>query len=351
MSIEAYTNPDFGWNEKGIFFLITLLGLSLCVLIITVSTKIAVSVSKKNPDEDKRKLFYERTHNRVQRFYEMIIAGTSVMSFSCAYVIINHIDSLVQGRGTDSDALLAFIEIWESSRDFVLLLLIVISCVLNTILDKLIIPLKRPSKEEKASVRMLAMFYVIIILIYLNQIGDSSEYSPVMIYYLGLMVGRFVYFDASFRDFITAVKNLFHNLYLLILGLGLSALLCTYGFSKDYLLERNYIIVGLFYTHLFLLTAVFLLHHSHILHLFVRNPEPKKKKKRRRKDEAEELYENYDGTDNAGYIPENNYDSEIYYTGDDSTSEMYDATERYVPEVMRQNTETIHPINNNDIQE
>ena len=48
---------------------------------------------------------------------------------------------------------------------------------------------------------------------------------------------------------------------------------------------------------------------------------------------------------------ENNYDSEIYYTGDDSTSEMYDATEGYVPEVMRQNTETIHPIGNNDAQE
>ncbi len=340
MSIEAYANPDFGWNEKGIFFLITLLGLSLCVLIITVATKIAVSSSKKNAEEDKRKRFYEQTHNRVQRFYEMIIAGTSVMSFSCAYVIINHIDSLVQGRGTDSDGLRTFIEIWESSRDFVLLLLIVISCVLNTILDKLIIPLKRPSKEEKASVRMLAMFYVIIILIYLNQIGDSSEYSPVMIYYLGLMVGRFVYFDASFRDFITAVKNLFHNLYLLILGLGLSALLCTYGFSKDYLLERNYIIVGLFYTHLFLLTAVFLLHHSHILHLFVRNPEPKKKKKHQKKGDPEDIYENYDGNVPDSYDDSNNY-----------APEMYDVTDGYIPEVMRQNTETIHPIDINDTQE
>lgn len=344
MSIEAYTNPDFGWNEKGIFFLVTLLGLALCVLVITVATKIGVMTSGKNEEEEKPLLFYEKAHNRVQRFYEMIIAGTSVMSFSCAYVIINHIDSLVQAQGTDNDLLFELTQIWENGRDFVLLLLIVISCVLNTLLDKLIIPLKHPSSEEKASVRMLAMFYVIIILIYLNRIGDSSEYSPVMIYYLGLMVGRFVYFDASFRDFLTAVKNLFHNLYLLILGLALASLLCTYGFLKEYLLERNYIIVGLFYTHLFMLAAVFLLHHSHILHLFVRNPERKKKKKHpRREDPTETVHpiipvENYD-MDETEYADDyddpddTGYENETVDTADpeDTTDPYYaeDTTDMY----------------------
>jgi len=321
MSVEAYTNPDFGWHEKLIFLLVTFLGLAFCVMIIAGATKLSVTLSKKE-EKEKRLSFYEKTHNRVQRFYEMIIAGTSVMSFSCSYVIINHIYDLVQARGTDSETLLSLVAIWESSRDFVLLLLICLSCVLNTILDKLIIPLKKASKEEKASVRMLAMFYVIIILIWLNNIGDSSEYSPVMIYYLGLMVGRFVYFDASFKDFLNALKNLFHNLYLLILGLALSGALCGYGFGKEYFLERNYYIVGAFYAHLFLLIGVFVLHHSHILHLFVRNPEPKKTKKKKRSKHRDDPQD-----DDAEEYPE-----------DLSEEYPYDLPE--IPEA----PETIHPF-------
>ena len=193
------------------------------------------------------------------------------MSFSCAYVIINHIYTLIQaGEGGAFARSLA--DIWEGGRDFVLLLLICLSCVLNTILDRIVIPLKHTDKDEKASIRLLAMFYVILILVCLNQIGDESEYNPVMMYYLGLMVGRFVYFDASAADFLTAIKNAFKNISLLIMGLLLTLVLCRFGFSKGYLLERNYYIVGIFYTHLFMLAAIFILHHSRILKLFIREP-------------------------------------------------------------------------------
>ncbi len=225
------------------------------------------------PKERKKAVFYTQAHNRIEKFYEMIIAGSSVMSFSCAYVIISHIYGLVQsGQGNPGPVLEVLINAWEGGRDFVLLLLICLSCVMNTILDKFIIPLRRISKEEKATIRMLAMFYVIIILLYLNRIGDESEYNPVMMYYLGLMVGRFVYFDASFGDFIDALKNMFKNLELLILGLALTGILCFAGFNKGYLLERNYYIVGAFYVHLFMLVVIFVLKLTHIMELIVRRP-------------------------------------------------------------------------------
>ena len=121
------------------------------------------------------------------------------------------------------------------------------------------------------------MFYVILILVYLNRIGDESEYNPVMMYYLGLMIGRFVYFDASFLDFFNAIKNAMKNSLLLLMGLILTGALCIFGFEAGFLLERNYYIVGVFYTNLFMLAAVFILHHSHLLNLFVRKPKEKKK--------------------------------------------------------------------------
>lgn len=270
MTIEAYTNPDFGWKEKLTFLMIALLGMAVCSAVILIKAKL---VSAGVPREERKGAYYRQAHNRLERFYEMIIAGSSVMSFSCAYVIINHVYGLVaSGQGTPGPLLEVLINAWESGRDFILLLIICLSCVMNTILDKLIIPLRRIGKEEKATIRMLAMFYVIIILVFLNHIGDESEYNPVMMYYLGLMVGRFVYFDASFGDFIDALKNMLKSLDLLILGLSLTGVLCFIGFNKGYLLERNYYIVGAFYVHLFMLAVIFICRLTHIFDLIVRKP-------------------------------------------------------------------------------
>ena len=218
---------------------------------------------------------------------------------------------------------------WENWKDFILLLLICLSCVINSLLDRLIIPLKLIDNGEKASVRMLSMFYVIIILVYLNMIGDESEYSPVMMYYLGLMIGRFVYFDASFADFIDAVRNLFGNLLLLVLGLILTSALAFYGFNAGYLLERNYFIVGVFYTQLFMLAAVFILHHSHVIYLFVKKdgraekePEPYEE------DYEEEGDYDYDPSD-YDYDPEDEFlDYEEYDNEEENLQSQFSAGDR-----------------------
>ena len=318
MSIDAYFNPDFGWHEKLVFFFAALFGSLLCVFLILLGVKL---FSAAIPRERRKQEFHSRAQNRVQRFYEMIISGSSVMSFSCAYVILNHIYSLAQGGSAISDGISAFINIWDNWKDFVLLLLICLSCVLNTILDKLIIPLKRINKDEKAAIRLLAMFYVILILIYLNFIGDESEYSPVMMYYLGLMVGRFVYFDASFMDFLDAIKNAFKNLPLLILGLSLTGILCYFGFHAGYLLERNYYIVGIFYTHLFMLASIFIIHHSHLLNLLFRAPkgsaaEPEMQYEEDDYEYEEDYNEEYDSEYEEDYdYSEEDYDE--YDTEDD----------------------------------
>ena len=268
MTIEAYLNPEFTWLKKLLFLGMALLGLAISLFFIYSGAKI---FAKGGGRRQREEYAHARFHYLVHLFYEMLISATSVMSFACAYVVLNHIYSLVKG-GSGTGYFRDFASIWEEWKDFILLLLICLSCVLNTILDKFIIPLRRINKDQKAAVRMLAMFYAIIMLIYLNIIGDESEYSPVMMYYLGLMVGRFVYFDASFHDFVTAVKNIFLRLPLLILGMTYAGLLCYVGFSLGYLIERNYIIMGIFYTHLFILTAVFIVRVSHILELIVKLP-------------------------------------------------------------------------------
>lgn len=260
MTVEAYINPEFTLAKKLFFFLVTMTGICISLLLIYFVSQMFI---RKGLSKDEHRYALKNAYeDKAQRFFEMIIAGTSVMSFSCAYVIINHVFSLVSsgaaGNLTTGQRYLAYI--WMEWKDFALLFLICMSCVLNTVLDSFIIPLKKLPNDEKATMRMLAMFYVIIILMYLNTIGDESQYSPVMMYYFGLMIGRFVYFDASFKDFVTALKNCFINLPYMLLNLFLTGVLCFIGFKMEFLLERNYYIVGIFYTHLFMLLCIFIIH-------------------------------------------------------------------------------------------
>ena len=257
MTIEAYINPDFTWPKKLIFFIVALAAIVAGNLLILAWNRIAEPGKGRSAEKRRKDNYYRMS----EYFYELIISATSVMSFACAYVVLNHVYNLYHGS-YQAGFLGTFLYAWENWKDFVLLLMICLSCVLNSLLDKFIIPIKGLSRDQIASVRMLGMFYAIVVLLYLNVIGDESEYSPVMMYYLGLMVGRFVYFDASFMDFIACMKRTIVRTPLLVLGLAISGGLSFFGFSAGYLLERNYYIVGVFYTHVFLLIAVFVLHHG-----------------------------------------------------------------------------------------
>ena len=276
MTIESYINPDFDWTKKLIFFVLAFAGILLCDLLVIWRSK---NVANRQGGSDRKAFFFDRAENRVQCFYEMMISGTSVLFFSCAYVVCNHLYGLIDADPSAvGRALSFFYKAWGSAADFLLLFLICLSCLLNTFLDRVIIPLKTIDKDERASIRLLAMFYVILILVVLNIIGDESEYGPVMMYYLGLMVGRFVYFDASFTDFLSAMKNAIMNLPMLVMGLGLTAVLSYFGFQMEYLLERNYFIVGVFYTHLFLLLAIFVIHLVRFWPLVLGKPKKKRMK-------------------------------------------------------------------------
>ena len=267
MTIDAYLNPDFSLIQKLIFLIMTFAGIGLCMVGIYIYSCIYAG----KYSSEKRKEYLSIDFDiRLQKLFEMIISGTAVMFFSCSYVIINHVYSLVaSGKAVNLNRIERLLTgTWAEGKDFVLLFLILSSCVINTLLDGLIIRLKILTSEEKATMRMLGMFYVIMILMYLNKIGDESEYGPVMMYYFGLMIGRFVYFDASFKDFLNNIKNVIFNLPYLLLDLALTGLLCYIGFQAGYFLERNYYIVGLFHTQLFMLVCIFIIHYGKkIFHL------------------------------------------------------------------------------------
>ena len=238
------------------FFLLTLLLLVVCVSLIIL----CVSLTARNLIKSGRKnYFYNRSSELVERFYEMIFSGTSILSFLASYYLIERF--VTEG---------AFRTFWDTHSDLLLLGMIITSCLLNTFLDTVLIPLRVINKEEKASVRMIAMLYVILIFVYIKFIYENNNYDGFITYFLGLMIGRFVYFDASFTDFIASIKRAAQNLPLLIMGLSYLGIMCFIGFGSRYLLISNGVLVSAFIAHIFMVIAILIIHNSNILKLIFR---------------------------------------------------------------------------------
>ncbi len=66
--------------------------------------------------------------------------------------------------------------------------------------DILFVPLTAIPTRQKASVRLISAFYIILILLYIKFIYHDSNYDSLIMYFITLAVGRFLYFDSTLED-------------------------------------------------------------------------------------------------------------------------------------------------------
>ena len=280
MSAQEYAAHYFAVQDILHFLLVAVIGALTCLFFILMAARIKAqgrSRIEKNRD------FYERSMNMAQRFDEMIFSATSILSFLAVYYLI---DRFALDPG--------FRVFWDKWCDFILLGMIIASCIVNNYLDVMLIPLKKISREEKGSVRLMGMLYIMVIFFYIKFVYENDNYDGFIMYFLGLIIGRFAYFDVSFRESVQTIKNGAKNLPFLIMGLIYTAFMCIYGFSTDYLLVSNGVLVSKFIAHLFMVVAIFIVHHSHLINLFARKPKKKKNVPEEIEYYEEEVYpENY----------------------------------------------------------
>lgn len=254
-------NYDFGYYFRHYFSAVDflkffLLGLGvLFVLFVVLYLIIMISANGYSGMERKEKIRIE-WHVLMERYYEMIFSGTSVLMFMSVYYLI---DRFV----TDEEVRV----IWEKYDDFALMFLIIISCFFISFLDRVFVKLLFLNRSEKSACRLTGMFYMIIIFMYIKFIYKDDNYDMLIIYLLGLMIGRFAYFDSTVHDFIVAMRGVIKNIPLMIFSLAYTGVMCMYGFSSDYLLVHNGVIVNVFISHLFMCLAIFVLYHVHIAEL------------------------------------------------------------------------------------
>lgn len=172
----------------------------------------------------------------LEKYYEMIISSTSMLFFIGIYFLIEH-NYFNAGE--------EFNEVWSKYDDFILLFFLFISIFFINFVDRFIIPLRLLYREEKATLRMMSMIYMLFVFAYIKFIYGNNNYDSIIAYFIIMVVGRFIYFDASFAEFIENMRRLFHEIPMLLLGLATTGILALYGFRSGYLLTANGVVLSL----------------------------------------------------------------------------------------------------------
>ena len=250
MNIEKYAQHYFNFKNAGVFMLVSFIGLFLVMLIIILLTRM---IGGKNGINGKAAIQF------VESFYELVFSGTSILFFIAAYYLIDRF--LVDYRS-----------IWNKYNDFILMGFIILSVVLNALLDKAG-HLKELAVRQVTYIRLVSTIYIMLIFAYIKFIYQDDNYDKLIVYFLGLVIGRFIFFDFTWKEFATMLRGILRDLPLLLLILIYTGLMCWYGFRSHFLLKSNGVVVSIFIAHLFMDVAIILLQHTRYFRIFGYEPE------------------------------------------------------------------------------
>ena len=250
----------FDFKNAGPFFVVFFLCLAGVLAVILVAARVQTGYHgrKDAANMDTRTLkAVRKTHfSLIESFYEMVFSSTAVLLFLSVYYELDAYWSPLS-------------EYWYKYRDILLLVFILLSVLVTSWLDVALVRLTHIKSEQKACIRLLSSFYIILILLYIKVIYQDDNYDTLIQYFLLLAAGRFLYFDFTWDWFKETIAGLWRNLPLLGLMAVYSAIVCWYGFKVDFLLKSNGVIVSTLIAHLFMDLCIFVMHKTRLLRFFI----------------------------------------------------------------------------------
>ena len=266
MTREYYVLHYFDFKNSGKFFLVAFFGLILILAVILTFARIQSVRQKKkllstaSAEESAADLETvngsDKKYHLIESFYEMVFSSTSILFFLSLYYVM---DARFQRAAP----------YWDKYQDAFLLIFILMSVFMTNFLDLLLVRLTHLGSNQKAAVRLLSSIYIVMILLYIRFIYDDTNYDTLILYFITLAAGRFVYFDFTPQEFSHQVRGIIRNLPMLALIVCYSGIVCWYGFHVDFLLKSNGVIVSTLIAHLFMDFSIFILHKTRLLHFFL----------------------------------------------------------------------------------
>ena len=253
-----YITHYFNFEKIGLYLLCSLLGLATVILIVLCAAKFHMHQQLQNDTlspKARRRLnqrHQQKKRTIIESFFEMVFASTSVLLFLSLYYII--------------DERIPEVSIyWQKYQDLILLLFLCFSVILNGWLDIVLVPLDELNSGQKASIRLVSSFDIILILLYIKFIYNDDNYDSLMMYFITLAIGRFIYFDFTMDDFLGTIHGVIDELPLLLLMGSYSGFICWFGFHTGFLLTSNGVIVSTLLAHLFMVCSIFILDKTRLL--------------------------------------------------------------------------------------
>lgn len=236
MENEAF----FSWAVISIFVLLSI------VAVIFIVTRI-ILYERKKVDENTTmeemdaiaKEYVNRPYEISQMVFEIIICNT------CIIVIMYVYYRLAKN--------LLFL---EKYLGIIMLVLIIIAILLNDFLDE---KLKQDmiKEEDKGNIRLISSCSIIMLFSFLKIYFKTAEYDEFLLCYIGLVLGRFIYFDSTLKGFIRCVKNLKSYFIPLIIAFLLTGIISGIGLHLEVITTNN-IFISLMISHFAILFFIHL---------------------------------------------------------------------------------------------
>lgn len=236
MENEAF----FSWAVISIFVLLSIVAVIFIVtrIILYERRKVDENTTKEEMDAIEEE-YVNRPYEISQMVFEIIICNT------CIIVIMYVYYWLAKN--------LLFL---EKYLGIIMLVLIIIAILLNDFLDE---KLKQNmiKEEDKGNIRLISSCSIIMLFSFLKIYFKTAEYDEFLLCYIGLVLGRFIYFDSTLKEFIRCVKNLKSYFIPLIIAFLLTGIISVIGLHLEVITTNN-LFISLMISHFAILFFIHL---------------------------------------------------------------------------------------------
>lgn len=236
MENEAF----FPWAVISIFVLLSIVAVIFIVTRIILYERRKVDENTTMEEMDAIvKEYVNRPYEISQMVFEIIICNT------CIIVIMYVYYWLAKN--------LLFL---EKYLGIIMLVLIIIAILLNDFLDE---KLKQDmiKEEDKGNIRLISSCSIIMLFSFLKIYFKTAEYDEFLLCYIGLVLGRFIYFDSTLKEFIRCVKNLKSYFIPLIIAFLLTGIISGIGLHLEVITTNN-LFISLMISHFAILFFIHL---------------------------------------------------------------------------------------------
>lgn len=190
-------------------------------------------------DEMAKKIAF-KPYEVAQAVFEVLISNTCIIVMMCIYYWITE-------------------KLYFMSKFFniLLLILIVVAVIANNIIDNKL-EQDMLTKSDKATIRLISSLSIAIIFAYIKFKFGTSQYDELIMCYVGLALGRFIYFDTTWEQLKISFQSFMKYMIPLVIAMTFTYIVSFYGFKYKVITPTN-ILVSLVCIHF---CMIFCIHYA-----------------------------------------------------------------------------------------